>query len=59
MEVDKINEVIKRVENGEVSKEELLVLLKALNMQIEAYKNIINEVKILDLESKAKEEFSN
>lgn len=45
MDIEKINEVIERAQKGEASKEEVLALLKIMNIQVEAYKALIEEVK--------------
>lgn len=45
MDIEKIEEVLERVKKGEASKEETLAMLKIMNISVEAYKALIEEVK--------------
>jgi len=45
MDIEKMKEVIEKIKKSEVSKEEILALLKIMNLSVEAYIALIDEVK--------------
>ena len=45
MDIEKMKEVIEKVKKSEASKEEVLALLKIMNLSVEAYVALIDEVK--------------
>ena len=44
MEIEDINKIIEKINSGESTKEETLVLLKVLNAYVKAYKKLVDNL---------------